>query len=466
MLLSSLSENLITLLVYDAQHAPIIRNMVGVEMYGGIYRELVTRVYDYLDQFGKPPGDHLADLLEDKIGSDSREAQMYAGMVQACHDSYPGINAEYVMSKLETQIKRQSLRGIAVDLVKALQKDTEESLEEAERLISSSTKQTLKVFDPGICLGDTEAALAFLDKRDQAFPMGIAELDKRGFGPARKQLWLYIGNTKSGKTWMLTHLAKMAVLQRLKVCHITLELSADLTSRRYQQCLFGVANRSEPTPITKFTYDAHGHLTGVDRKQVMPQLAFDDPDIKAKLKRKLTYWGKRGLNNVFIKEFPTGSLTTNQLSAYLDMMETQNNFTPDLLIIDYPDLFKLKSDNIRIELDRVYVELRGLAVARNCAVAVVSQSHRKAANAQIVRGDNVTEAYSKLAHADTVITYSATEAEKKLKLARLLVTAGRNDEDNITVVISQNYATGSYAIDSALLNRTYWGLVEVNEETD
>ena len=126
-------------------------------------------------------------------------------------------------STLETYIKRQSLRSAYVDIAKALQKDTEESLGEAEALMAKAQSVNLSVFDPGIRLSDKKA-LAFLDMQEQAFPTGIPELDRRSFGPTRKELWHFIANTKSGKSWMLIQLAKMTALHRLKICHISLEM--------------------------------------------------------------------------------------------------------------------------------------------------------------------------------------------------------------------------------------------------
>ena len=73
-----------------------------------------------------------------------------------------GINSTYVMSTLKTYIKRQSLRSAYVDIAKALQKDAEESLGEAEALMAKAQSVNLSVFDPGIRLSNKKA-LAFLD---------------------------------------------------------------------------------------------------------------------------------------------------------------------------------------------------------------------------------------------------------------------------------------------------------------
>ncbi len=190
----------------------------------------------------------------------------------------------------------------------------------------------------------------------------------------------------------------------------------------------------------------------------------DDPSIRGKLEAKIDKWGARLLDHIYIKQFPTGQMTVPMLQAYLDNLEATQGFLPDLILVDYPDLMSISKDNYRLGLDDVYKALRGLAVTRNVALAVVSQSHRQAAKAKQVGAENVAEAYSKIATADTVITYTQTKGEQKLGLARLHVAAGRNDADKITVVISQQYGTGAFVIDSNLMVGNYWAMLPSGED--
>lgn len=457
MLLGSLSENLITLLCYDKERAPIIRGVVDIAMFGGVHRALVARIYSFIDRFKRPPEDHLPDILSDILeGNNPREAALYAEIIEQIHAAKTGINGPYVMSQLETFIKRQSLRSIAVDLTKALQRDTEESLEQAEQLLASANRSTLSVFDPGVRLSDKKRALEFLDVSSAALPTGIPELDRRGFGPTRKELLLAIANAKAGKTWWLIHLAKMALVSRAKVLHITLEMSEARCSQRYFQALFAMSKRLEVFQNIKFKRDTDGQFIGFEYPQLTPKLTLDDPTIRSKLEGKIDRWGLRLLDNIIIKQFPTGQLTMPMLTAYLDNLEATEQFVPDLLIIDYPDLMKLDINNLRLATGQVYKDIRGLLVTRNMAGVVVSQSHRAAAGSKQVGAHNVSEDYSKIAHADTIMTYAQTTSEQKLGLARIYVAGGRNDSDKLTVMISQQYGTGSFVVDSGLLVASYW----------
>lgn len=462
-MLGSLQQDALVLLCLDDAKAPIVRGVVDVNLFGGPYRVIAERAYDYLDKFKKAPGLHLPNLLSDKLeGDNAREAELYDDILDKIYKAKDGINADFVMSQLETLIKRQSLRSIAVDLAKALQRDTEASLEEAEQLLAKANRNTLSVFDPGTCLADKSRALAFLDTSNTALPTGIPELDRRGFGPSRRELFLAIANAKAGKSWFLIHLAKMALGARVKVCHLTLEMSESQTSQRYFQTLHAVSKRQEPHQGTRFR-SADGKIVGFSPYVINPKLSLEDPQIREKLEEKIDRWAYRKLKNIHIKQFPTGTLTMGMLTAYLDNLQATKGFTPDVLVVDYPDLMKLDKDNYRLSIDELFKDLRGLAVARNMAVVAVSQAHRAAAKAKAVGVHNVAEAYSKIAHADVIITYTQTEAEHKLGLARLHVT-GRNDSDGFYIVLTQQYGIGQFALDSHLMTGSYFDLLPKEDD--
>jgi replicative DNA helicase len=361
-------------------------------------------------------------------------------------------------------IRRQSLRSIAVELTKALQEDTEESLEKADRLMSQAKRNELQLFDPGTRLNDKTKALRFLDYVNESFPTGIPELDRRGFGPTRKELWMLVGDAKSGKSMSLTHLAKMAIINRLKVVHVTLEMSEGRVAQRYFQTLYSVAKRPDISELVKFKKDAKGDLLGFNSVKLAPNMTLQDSGIRQKLEQIIDKRALRHLNNIYIKEYATGYLTMPMLQGYLDNLEATHKFSPDMLIVDYPDLMKVNSDNYRLSIDQIYKDLRGMAVERNIAVAVVSQSNRAGSKKKTLGSENIAEAYSKVQHADITITLSATAAEKRLGLARLYVTNARNDEGSLTLVISQNYRTGTFAVDAAVMSSNYWDLLPSNEE--
>lgn len=444
------------MLIYSDKQSVTIRNLIPLEFWGGPFKEISRRSYEFIDRYKKPPKDHIAELLSDKLDGTKRESSLFEDILISIRDSFEHINEEYVISQLETYIKRQSLRTVAIELGQCLQKDTDASLDDAQRILAGIRQHVTNVFDAGTRLSDTAKVLSFLDDQEPAFPTGIRELDRRNFGPTRGEMWLYIAAAKRGKTWMLIQLAKMAALNRIRVCHVSLEMSEKRMSQRYMQAFFAMSKRTEKYTVTTFERDQLGRMVGFDERELKPALSMDDPRIELKLRKRIDYFGPRLLDNIIVKQFPSGQLSIRQLEAFLDGLESNERFVPDLLILDYPDLMRIDKDNYRLGIDEIYKDLRGIAVQRNLALAIVSQGNRASEKAKQVTGGHVAEAWSKIAHADVVITYNQTEAEHQLNLARLYVTAGRNDEDRINLVISQNYGTGAFVVDSILMAGDYW----------
>ncbi len=174
-------------------------------------------------------------------------------------------------------------------------------------------------------------------------------------------------------------------------------------------------------------------------------------------------WGTR-LGRLVIKAFPSGTLTVSHLEAYLDYLEQEHKFQPNVLIVDYPDLMAQDAKNYRISLGRTFVDLRGMFVDRNIAGFCPTQGNRSSLRAEKVRSDMVSEDITKVNTADIVLTYSRTEEEEQRGLGRLYVAHARNARDGATVILTQSYATGQFVLDSALMQSAYWEILKAEPE--
>jgi replicative DNA helicase len=306
-------------------------------------------------------------------------------------------------------------------------------------------------------MSDTDRSLGFLNTQVHAsMPTGIASIDEANLGPARKRLHLMIGLPKKGKSWWLVHLAKQAFKHRLRTVYITLELDQDEVCQRLVQAIFSVSKRKAVQQVGKFETDEHGKFVDYDMEALKRRPSFEDANIATKLTQRMD--GMKRRTPVIVKEFPTGYLTAAELERYLDSLEA-TTMVPDLVLIDYPDLMEVDSSNYRIDVGNLYKRIRGMAVKRNLAIAVVSQANREAGRARVITSENVAEDYSKIATADAVFTYNQTEEEKELGLARIFVARARTGGDGFMVIVSQAYAIGQFALDSARFEPRYWEAV-------
>lgn len=464
----SQQENLLTLLTYHSKQAFLIRNAIGVNLFEGIYNDIADRIFTYIDQYKKIPEDHLPDLFDDIIqGEDNRKATAFTQILLNIHNSKDNINVDYTMSTLEKFVRQQHLKAAVMEVIPLLDEETSDALAKAEVVLAEAQKRRLSLFNPGLRITDTDISLDFEGDKEDILPTGIKHLDERDLGPIRGGLHLFIGLIKQGKTWHLINLAKYAMMTGHRVCHVTLEMSEKKMARRYIQTMFGVSKRDGAQLITQFKINKKGRLKSIYRKEHTPKLSFDQPNIVKKLGKKIEGIS-RILNNLIIKQFPDGQLTIRELEAYLESLEATNKFIPDLLIVDYPDKMYIPTKDYRLSLGKIMTDLRGLAVSRNIAVAVVTQSNREGGKSKQVDAFNVAEDFSKVAVADTIIAYNQTKLEKILGLARLYVAAAREDEDQFTVLINQNYATGVFAFDSVRMPQTYGSIYNamVKEELD
>lgn len=459
-LTQTLQENLVALVCFDEETAPLIRGSVDLDLFEGYFYDIAERAYDFLDRHKTAAGDHLPDLFDDILESkDKSRARALRSLILDLRGTYDGLNKEYTLTRLDTFIRQQKLKQGIVEAASLLQNsDDPESVAEAEQIITASMKSRLDLFEPGIRITDRRA-LDFLETKGCDFTLGIDELDRANLGPSRKELHLFVAPPKKGKTWWLVHIGKHGLLQKAKVCHVTLEMSEERMAQRYVQAFFAAAKKKGSYKRQGFELDELGRVVALDEVVTKPKLTFDQKKVRTTLVERFKKWGTR-LDGLVIKQFPTGSLTVNQLGAYLDSLEASEQFTPDILIVDYADLMKVDSGNYRISLGQIYKDLRGLAVERNMALVTASQTNREGMSQSQITGANIAEDFSKIATADIVLTYNQTQFERALGLARIHVAHSRNDADQFTVLISQSYPTGQFSLESAPMLSTYNEIID------
>jgi len=454
---SNLQEDLLILLCFDNERARTLAGLLKPEYFDAIYAQIVEVVIRYVNKFDDAPGDALPTLLDPITAKGDAVADATLKTLHNLFQAQERVNPKYAIDRLHAFIRRQVLREGIIAASMELQGDAvaDNKIDEAEKILLDALRKRIEVFKPGTFLGDADEVLKFLDAiDDQTFPTGIRELDARQAGPVRGGLHLFVAPAKAGKTAWLCHLGKLAMLNRMRIVHISLEMSEPRVIGRYMQGMFSVAKRAEPTARTDWTLDDLNRFTELIQTTHMPSLSFDADDIKQQLRQRIKRMESR-LMRIVVKSFPTGTLTVGELSAYLDLLADSAGFTPDLILLDYADLMRFDGRDFRIALGNLYKDLRGLAGERDVAIATVTQANRQASKAGRTTAEDVAEDWSKVATADTVLTYASSSAEREMGLARITVAAHRNDEDKFSVVVSQNYPSGQFCLNSAPMNSTY-----------
>lgn len=238
---------------------------------------------------------------------------------------------------------------------------------------------------------------------------GIPELDKYLYhgGWGRKELSLYMGAAKAGKSMGLHHHAIMAALAGFNVLDVTLEVSADIVSERIEAAVTDIAvNQVKDKPLAVKT-------------QVQA--------LKAKA-------GKFKL-----REYASGTMKPSHLRRIIEGYRAKG-ITFDLIVVDYADIMcpEFRSNDRIEDMRTIYVDLRAIAFEYNVAVLTATQTNREGAKKQVATMTDVAEDFNKIRTADIVLSINSTQPERDAGEARIFFAASRNTEDGFVLRIKQS----------------------------
>lgn len=473
-LTQSVQEQLVSLLCYDAKHAKMVRALVPARMFDLYYRNIAMAAEEYLEKYDKPPGDHTYDLVDQikaKLkGEDEEreaEAERYDRLYGSLQATRKVVNPEFAISKATTFADEQQMRAHVsqvVDIMESGEDLDEQKIGQARSLLDKATKRSIELFDVGTLFTDASKSLSWMNDEWEAFPTGIPDFDRLGLGPGRGKLWVIGASPKKGKSWALLHLGKMAILHGLKVCYVSLELSEPMLCKRAFQSFYAMTKR-ESIQLSRMSFerDELGRFLSMEPRRIKRRPHLQHPNISKLLVKRLKQWHRPPL---LFKKFPMRSITPKDLEAYLGALEGKMGWKPDLLIVDYADLFKIDTKNYRHDVVAVYQELRAIGEKLNCAVASATQLNRLSTDVREADERHLAEAFEKFAVVDVGLTYNQTKDEREMGLARLHVAVGREDESKFTVCIAQNYAMGQFAFESVRMASNYWSLLEGKDGED
>lgn len=447
-------ECLLYLLCYDSKYGPIVRNSYPLDGWDTYYRPIADLSGKFWDSYQKPPQEHLIDLVEDLVKQKPDRGEVYNRILQSLDELKDQVNGQFILDRMHRHLRGQRLRQV----IQLVYQDLDQGkTEEVEGKLLDVLRTGYPETDLGVNLSDTDKSLQFLQWIQQSIPIGIPELDRFHLGPTPKELLLFIAPPKKGKSWFLVHVGKQSILQRQNVVHITLEMSEELVCRRYIQSLLSYSKNHSQVHSSRIIKDEFGSVSDFE------EITYERPTlcgegVRSKLEVDISNI-RRVCQRLRIKEFPTGGVTLRQVEAYLDQLEVVKKVVPNVLIVDYVDLLKIDPSNYRISLGNLVKDLRGLGVRRNLAIVTATQSNREGLQAGVITGSHVSEDFSKIATADCVMTYNQSSSERHFGVARIHVAASRNDSDQFTVLISQNYETGQFCLSSARMSENYWKII-------
>ena len=225
---------------------------------------------------------------------------------------------------------------------------------------------------------------------------------------------LIFGNPGGGKSWTLIALGGYAVKMGYNVLHYTLELGEDYVGRRYDAFFTNI-------PVNRITEQKNRSKVEEAVESLQGQL--------------------------IIKEYSPGKASMSTIESHIKKCIDQD-FKPDLIIIDYVDLLRSKRTNRerKDEIDDIYVSTKALARELNIPVWSVSQVNRAGAKDDIIEGDKAAGSYDKIMITDVAISLSRKRQDKVNGTGRFHIMKNRYGMDGMTFNVKADTSTGHFEV--------------------
>jgi replicative DNA helicase len=369
---------------------------------------VVEYIQKYFSEYHTTPTVEIMSIEVKKIENEV----LRISIVEALKEAYKlsdQSDIEWVEAEFSSFCRNQQVKKAILSSVQLLEmNDFDSILQLISKAVTAGEEKTVGL-DYNL---DIEARYREDDRRCIPFPWPVFnEMTQGGYG--KGDLVLMFGNPGGGKSWAVTAMGAYAAALGYNVVHYSLELGEGYVGKRYDAVFSGI-------DVDKL----HLHRTEVD-------------EVVGKVKGK-----------VIIKEYPPKRASFDTIEAHLQQLEHQNDFKPDLIIIDYLDYMRTRSRKDRKEeIDDVYVAAKAFAKERGVPLVSPSQANRGAAKSDIIEGDNAAGSYEKIMIGDIILSLARKRKDKIEGTGNWHIMKNRYGADGMTFRSRINTSNGYIDID-------------------
>jgi len=426
------------LLLFDPGFSEQVTNGIDPSLFHNVhYKEIASAFCLLVSQRNGmvPTYASIAPILKKRLTGKTPSAKkeiiksaLQIALKMKKHMKFPSdADIKTVQNELGSFISHRNLQAALLESVDLLD---EGKFEEIQELISHAAKsgEMSVVDDPGLEYTNIKERLKFYqDAKVAEFhaPIGVRKIDdimRGGLEPGA--LGIFLAPTGIGKTRALVNVGAMCVCKGLNVVHISMEIPAKEIGHRYDARMTGV-------PINAMAQSP------------------------GKYDKKLYHAAKKLKGRLFIKSWSSGAASVTDIRAYLKQRTVQDDFVPQVILVDYIDLLRpiRKRREIRFELADTTRALRGMAQDFACATWTASQTVKANWDSEVLSLSSIAEAGEKANVADAVIGMCQTAAEKRKKLMRMIILKNRQGGKEKTSV-DCNVTEDTQVIQQSPIQRT------------
>jgi replicative DNA helicase len=367
------------------------------------HKWVVDYIIKYFEQFHTYPTTETLSIEIKKIDNEI----LRISLVEAIREAYKLADAsdlEWVEREFSDFCQNQQMKKAIMTSVDLLNLGDYDGI---KQLINRALKAGEDKNIGHLYEADVESRYRDDDRRAIPFPWPVFnDLTQGGYG--KGDLVLLFGNPGGGKSWGVIAMGAYAAALGYNVVHYTLELSEGYVGKRYDAVFSGI-------DVDKL--DKH-------RDEVQAAIS----NVKGK---------------IVIKEYAPKRASLDTIESHIQQLEHQNEFKPDMIIIDYLDLLRTKGRKERKEeIDDVYTDVKGLAKELGIPVVSPSQANRTGADKGILQAENAAGSYDKIMIGDIIVSLARGRKDKVNGTGNWHIIKNRYGADGLTFGSKINTSTG------------------------
>lgn len=426
-------------------------------------KRLCRWVIGYYEANKKAPHDNINALFVEKRKEihDAEEMTHIRMVLQKMNDSwasYEHHDTNYTVEQIIKFLTEQKLRNTAEQMLVSLNAGNTEN---AEHILGNYRPIVLNNGNNFDLSKDTQKIIeAMKPNASKLFRIGGVLGDALGWFN-RGEVSVCMGPTKSGKSFLMLHIAMEAMFQGMKILYINAELSERMMVGRIWEYVLGQPislddgkknfryTMLEPTESpTTFTV-VHTNVTPVNVLSDMLPKAEEGTVEYLKHIEDVTRPQVQALQQQLLGEVsqnfrmfttPRNGFTLTGLEQCLDNFRNYENFNPDMVVVDYADLIQIhtKMDDLAKE-DYVWRSLGGISQERDIVLLTATQGNRKSADGKkYAASEGVGGAYKKLSHIGKLFCIAYEGEEEEDNIRRVFHSLERDGACSSTEVVVTN----------------------------
>ena len=372
-------------------------------------KQVLKKIGIFYEQYNRVP--NLADVKlmvdQDNDLSVETSAEIIKRLVEI-HKVERVTDENFLIDEVEKFVQNRALENAIMSSVEILQDETKARGSIREKIDEALAIQFIVNVGHDYIM-DAEERLESYSEVEESIPLDILKINEAmGGGLVKKSLFLYAAPPNKGKTLWMCHNAASLLKSGQNVLYISSEMSEKAISKRID-----------------------ANVLDIEMKEL--SIGLDKTKFRSKLKTIMT----KTNGKLIVRQFPTGTCTSNHIKALLHEIKLKKGFTPDVIILDYINIFassRLPASAMTspyIYIKAICEEMRAVAVEFDCCVLSAVQNNRGSVKKTTDVGlDDMADSFGIAMTADWVGALIQTEELREMCKYLIKTVKTRFDENN------------------------------------